>query len=64
MPRPRSCTEWLAGKYQGDSFGVQKIQTYDICFAWGLPHFDYHHVHAQSLRNAVLGLWARKKNLR
>ena len=64
MPRPRSCTEWLAGKYQGDSFGVQKIQTYDVRFAWGLPHFDCHHVHAQSLRNAALGLWARKKNLR
>ena len=64
MPRPRSCTEWLSGNYQGNSFGVQKIQTYDIRFVWGLPRFDCHRVHAQSLRNAVLGPWARKKNLR
>lgn len=30
MSRPRSRTEWLSGNYQGNSFGVQKIQTYDI----------------------------------
>ena len=69
VPTPRPCIKLPSVNLRGGyGLGLQKIQTHFregtvVPFRPGPAAFDGHHVHAQSLRNAVLVCWARKKNL-
>lgn len=70
VPTPRPCIKLPSANLGGGGYGLglQKIQTHFrevtvVPFRPGPAAFDGHHVLAQSLRNAVLVCWARKKNL-